>query len=193
MSTYRLSLSLKSGIALLSGFAFLAVLVFFGGVVVGFSAQEQVAEAPAAATVAAPVLTAAAACPVETAPKVLAAETSKFTSNVAQLEPLPRPEIVPVSEAEPPVGDEPEAPAVPVNRYAVQIGAFRQESNARNMIALLRTRGYDAVVVPERVKGEMLRSVRLSESEEWDRAWAMAKDFTAREQMDAMVVLATSN
>ena len=56
MSTYCFSLSLKASLALLSGFTLLAVLVFFSGVIVGFTAQEPVASAPAPV---APVLTAA--------------------------------------------------------------------------------------------------------------------------------------
>jgi cell division septation protein DedD len=80
---------------------------------------------------------------------------------------------------------------MPRHRYSVQVGAFHRPESARSMIALLRRRGYDPVVVPQRTEdGDILRSVRIADGEDWNEARSLGRDFIVKEQMDAVIVLA---
>jgi cell division septation protein DedD len=81
---------------------------------------------------------------------------------------------------------------VPLSRpYLVQVGAFRNEANARSIVAQLRDKGYQPFIrtVPDRQNLVWYR-VFLDRAQDKAQAQATAKAFEEAEKMDALVMLA---
>ena len=135
-------------------------------------------------------------------------------TGAASVEPLtPPPPAMPEPAAAPPVepsdqteaaaavqavaAPEPEAPKPPpalsTGRYLVQIGAFRNESNARNLVAKLRGKGYQPFVhtVQDQRRRDLHRVI-LGRAPDKAQAQAVARAFERAERMETLVMLAPS-
>lgn len=186
MSTYRFSFGVPTVLSLVGGVAVIGGLLFLGGALIGFSAQ------PTTRAVHTPMSGTLASVSTTTSAKADACVPQKATAPAFTAAPMER-QIM----AAPAPGQAPAQPAardahqVMRNRYSVQVGAFRQPESARSMIALLRHRGYEPVVVPQRMQdGDILRSVRIADGEDWAEARSLGREFMQKEQMDAVIVLA---
>ncbi len=81
----------------------------------------------------------------------------------------------------------------PPRSYLVQIGAFRNEANARSMVAKLRDKGYQPFTrVVQNRQNHVLYRVFLDRAEDRAQAQATAKAFEETEKMDTLVMLADS-
>ncbi len=79
----------------------------------------------------------------------------------------------------------------PSRPYLVQVGAFKQEANARGVVAKLREKGYKPFIraVPGS-RNRVLHRVFIERVNDRAQAQAVAKAFEAAEKMDALVMLA---
>jgi cell division septation protein DedD len=185
MSTYRLSLGVPAVLSLVGSVAVMGGLLFLGGALIGFSAQPpaRVEHASGGSTLTS--VSAAATVQLDACVQQKAAAPAFKASQVeSTMAPEPAPAAAP---AQAPAAHE----TASHNRYSVQVGAFRQPESVRSMIALLRHRGYEPVVVPQRMQdGDILRSVRIADGEDWNEARSLGREFMQKEQMDAVIVLA---
>ncbi|NNF66438.1 MAG: SPOR domain-containing protein [Gammaproteobacteria bacterium] len=113
-------------------------------------------------------------------------------------DPVPQatpPESVPVATPPPPVPaavqNEAPAPAVALARakgnWAVQVGSFSSESNARRLIEHLREADYPAFMVRNVVAGRVMFRVRVGPEVDRDRAEALAERLRSDRQKTQIV------
>jgi len=73
--------------------------------------------------------------------------------------------------------------------YAIQVGAFLQESHASHLISELSQKGYEPyVVTTQDAKNRLWRKVCIGQFRSKDRALAMQAKFKAQENRDAYVI-----
>jgi cell division septation protein DedD len=78
----------------------------------------------------------------------------------------------------------------PTLAYAIQVGAFLQESHASRLMSELSQKGYAPYVVTKQdAKNRLWRKVCIGQFENKDRALAMQARFAAQENRDAYVIL----
>lgn len=78
----------------------------------------------------------------------------------------------------------------PTLAYAIQVGAFLQESHASRLMSELSQKGYEPYVVTKQdAKNRLWRKVCIGQFESKDRALAMQARFAAQENRDAYVIL----
>jgi cell division septation protein DedD len=78
----------------------------------------------------------------------------------------------------------------PTETYAIQVGAFLQESHASHLMSELSQKGYEPYVVTKRdVKNRLWRKVCIGQFGSKDRALDMQARFKAQENRDAYVIL----
>ena len=108
-------------------------------------------------------------------------------------EPAPAPGGPPLQAMPEPHVPELSQPATPARFYLVQIGAFRNETNARRMVAKLRDKGYKPFIrTVQGRQNDVLHRVFLDRAQDKARAQAAAKAFEEAEKMDALVMLTNS-
>ena len=166
---------------------------------------------PAISEPAEPVLAAAPVAPPPAEPQDAlqedadtgAASVDPFAPpSLAMTEPAAAPSVEPSDQTEAEVqavaAPEPETPKPPppalsTGRYLVQIGAFRNEANARNLVAKLRGKGYQPFVhtVQDR-RDRDLHRVILGRAPDKAQAQAVARAFERAERMETLVMLAPS-
>jgi cell division septation protein DedD len=74
--------------------------------------------------------------------------------------------------------------------YAIQVGAFLQESHASRLLSELDQKGYEPYVVTKRdEKNRLWRKVCIGQFDHKDRALAMQAQFKAQENRDTYVIL----
>jgi cell division septation protein DedD len=74
----------------------------------------------------------------------------------------------------------------------VQVGAFRNATNARDIVAKLRHKGYQPFIrTVQDGQDRVLHRVFLDHAKEKTHAQATAKAFEETEKMEAVVMLAT--
>ncbi len=79
----------------------------------------------------------------------------------------------------------------PLRPYLVQVGAFRNQANARGIVAKLRTKGYQPFIrTVHDGQNRALYRVFLDHAQDKAQAQATAKAFEETEKMDALVMLA---
>jgi cell division septation protein DedD len=75
--------------------------------------------------------------------------------------------------------------------YLVQVGAFRNATNARDIVAKLRHKGYQPFIrTVQEGQDRVLHRVFLDHAQEKTQAQAAAKAFEETEKMEAVVMLA---
>ena len=109
-------------------------------------------------------------------------ESSEQTAVETQADAAPEPEA-----------PKPQLPASSTGRYLVQIGAFRNEANARNLVAKLRGKGYQPYVhTVQDQRNRDLHRVILGRAPGKAQAQAVARAFERAERMETLVMLAPS-
>jgi cell division septation protein DedD len=74
--------------------------------------------------------------------------------------------------------------------YAIQVGAFLQESHASRLLSELDQKGYEPYVVTKRdAKNRLWRKVCIGQFDHKDRALAMQAQFKAQENRDTYVIM----
>jgi cell division septation protein DedD len=117
---------------------------------------------------------------------VLGSDTTAPPSRQRDQVPVDNMHAEAVSQSNPP---KPQKQAPPPRPYLVQIGVFRNEANARNIVAKLRGKGYQPFI--RRVQGRrnrVLHHVFLDRARDKAQAQATARAFEETEKMDALVM-----
>ncbi len=157
----------------------LGLLLFLAGIFVGFN--WHLPQTPAI-SVHSTVASFPASRPAAEQPKPAAVPPLPTTGAAAAATPPPPP---PASSASPAATSTAAVPpVVSVNGalYSVQVGAFGQEQNAQNEIALLQAKGYEPYVVPVTDdQGATLYTVRIGRYEMRAEAEAAAASFAESE------------
>jgi cell division septation protein DedD len=91
-----------------------------------------------------------------------------------------------------PASPKPEKQTSTPPSYLVQVGAFRNATNARDIVAKLRHKGYQPFIrTVQDGQDRVLHRVFLDHAKEKTHAQATAKAFEETEKMEAVVMLAT--
>jgi cell division protein FtsN len=77
------------------------------------------------------------------------------------------------------------------HRYTIQVGAFKTETNANQMVSRLLEKGYQAHIKPDMKDGAPLFKVQLDEFKSKKQAYKLAKKFTAEENLSNFVTAIT--
>jgi DedD protein len=191
--------------------AFLLVLGFMGGAVVGYGlggTPPVTVPARVAATGVLGKASVAQPCTPTEADRMLR------TADAAAFEPVPPPAPVaagnrsatkhPVATATTATTATAESPAATTSspgepasavapetrtKYAVQLGVFGVAGNAERLASRVRARGYDPIITAMRNRsGQWLKRVNLSVYTDEDEATAAARTFRTREGLPAVVV-----
>lgn len=72
--------------------------------------------------------------------------------------------------------------------FAVQVGAFARETDARKQLDELKTKGYTAYLREKTVKGKTVQAVWLGIFPDFTRAQAFASKLKEQQDIDGIVV-----
>ena len=118
--------------------------------------------------------------PVAAVEKALPTVPAPPASQETELEP-------PVPDAAPAAVPAPAAIPAPADSWAVQVGSFTSESNARRLVEHLKGAKYPAFVVRNVVNGRVMFRVRVGPEPDRSRAEALAERLQADRQQTQLV------
>ena len=78
-------------------------------------------------------------------------------------------------------------------QYTIQVGAFKTEANANQMVSNLLEKGYRAHVQPEIKNGISLFKVHFDAFGSKKKALKLAEKFTAEENLSSFITITNSN